>query len=36
MLDKNAFYINISEIDDKTNNLKADDIALLKSFYGLK
>jgi len=36
MLDKNAFYINISEIDDKTNNLKAHDIALLKSFYGLK
>ena len=35
MLDKNAFYINISEIDDKAINLKADEIALLKSFYGL-
>jgi adenine-specific DNA-methyltransferase len=35
MLDKNAFYINISEVDDKTTNLKANEISLSKSFYGL-
>jgi adenine-specific DNA-methyltransferase len=35
MLDKNAFYINISEIDDKAINLKVDELSLLKSFYGL-
>jgi adenine-specific DNA-methyltransferase len=35
MLDKNAFYINISEVDDKTITLKANEISLSKSFYGL-
>jgi adenine-specific DNA-methyltransferase len=35
MLDKNAIYINISELEDKTNGLKASDIALNKAFYGL-
>ena len=35
MLDKNAIYINISELEDKTNGLKAFDIALNKAFYGL-
>jgi adenine-specific DNA-methyltransferase len=35
MLDKNAFYINISEVDDKTITLKENEISLSKSFYGL-
>ena len=35
MLDKNAIYINISELEDKTNGIKASDIALNKAFYGL-
>lgn len=35
MLDKNAFYISISEVDDKTITLKANEISLSKSFYGL-
>jgi adenine-specific DNA-methyltransferase len=35
MLDKNAFYVNISEVDDKTITLKAKDVSLSKSFYGL-
>jgi adenine-specific DNA-methyltransferase len=35
MLDKNAIYINISELEDKANGLKASDIALNKAFYGL-
>jgi adenine-specific DNA-methyltransferase len=35
MLDKNAFYINISDVDDKTITLKENEISLSKSFYGL-
>ena len=35
MLDKNAFYVNISEVEDETIKLKASEISLSKSFYGL-
>ena len=35
MLDKNAFYVNISEVEDKTIKLPAIEITLSKSFYGL-
>lgn len=35
MLDKNAYYVSISEVDDKKIPLNANDISLSKSFYGL-
>jgi adenine-specific DNA-methyltransferase len=35
MLDKNAFYINMTEVDDKAITLKPNEISLSKSFYGL-
>jgi hypothetical protein len=34
MIDKNAIYINISEVEDKDNNLTVDDVKLSKLFYG--
>ena len=34
-IDKNAIYVNFSELDDKTNGLSKDDIAVTKSFYGI-
>ena len=35
MLDKNAFYVNMTEVDDKAITLKSNEISLSKSFYGL-
>ena len=35
MLDKNAFYVNISEVEDKNIKFKANEISLSKTFYGL-
>ena len=35
-IDKNAIYVNFSELDDKTNGLSKDDIAVTKSFYGIE
>jgi adenine-specific DNA-methyltransferase len=34
MIDKNAIYINISELEDKANNLTAAEVKLSKLFYG--
>jgi adenine-specific DNA-methyltransferase len=34
-LDKNAIYINYSELEDKTIGLSKQDIAVTKSFYGI-
>ena len=34
MIDKNAIYINISEVEDKDNKLTVDDVKLSKLFYG--
>lgn len=35
-LDKNAIYVNFSELDDKTNGLSKEDISITKSFYGIE
>jgi adenine-specific DNA-methyltransferase len=35
ILDKNAIYVNVSELEDKSNGLIQKDIALNKAFYGL-
>jgi adenine-specific DNA-methyltransferase len=35
-IDKNSIYVNFSELDDKTNGLSKDDIAVTKSFYGIE
>jgi adenine-specific DNA-methyltransferase len=35
ILDKNAIYVNISELEDKSNGVSSTDIAINKSFYGL-
>jgi adenine-specific DNA-methyltransferase len=34
-IDKNAIYINYSELEDKTIGLSKQDIAVTKSFYGI-
>ena len=34
-IDKNAIYVNISELEDKTHGLTKDDIAITKIFYGI-
>jgi adenine-specific DNA-methyltransferase len=34
-LDKNAIYINVSELEDSTNGLSPQEIKLTRKFYGL-
>jgi adenine-specific DNA-methyltransferase len=34
-IDKNAIYVNYSELDDKTSGLSKEDIFITKSFYGI-